>query len=221
MFQNIHPSWKDFLISQTTQPYFIELVSKVSLAYKNNQCYPQPQDILRLLKIVSFNDIKVVILGQDPYHQPNQANGLSFSVNHGVKLPPSLKNIFVELENDLGIILQNGDLTKWVRSGVFLLNTVLTVQKDQPFSHANFNWQEFTDNLIKYIDNYHNNVIFVLWGKKAQAKINLINDQKHLILMGVHPSPLGAHYGFFNQKYFSKINEYLIKHNKKPIDWQL
>lgn len=112
MFQNIHPSWKDFLISQTTQPYFIELVSKVSLAYKNNQCYPQPQDILRLLKIVSFNDIKVVILGQDPYYQPNQANGLAFGVNQGVKLPPSLKNIFVELENDLGIIVQNGDLTK-------------------------------------------------------------------------------------------------------------
>lgn len=221
MLKNIHSSWKKFIIGEINQQYFQELTEKLKVTYQTTECYPAVSEILRVLKLVNFNELKVVILGQDPYHQPGQADGLAFSVPRDTKIPPSLKNIFLELNNDLQIVNSHGDLTKWAQQGVLLLNTVLTVEKNRPLAHINFNWQQFTDNLIKYVDKNLKNVIFILWGKKAQTKISLINEDKHLILKGSHPSPLGAHYGFFNQNYFSSVNEYLIKNHKKAIDWQL
>lgn len=187
---------------------------------------PNYYDWFKALKLTPFESIKAVILGQDPYHGLDQnklqANGLAFSVNSGQKIPPSLNNILIELEDDLGIKRpKGGDLTKWAQEGVLLLNSVLTVEIDKPGSHYNLGWEEFTDGIIKDISDNKNNVVFILWGKKAQTKETLIDPKKHLILKSSHPSPYSSNYGFFGSKPFSKTNEYLIKNSIKPIDWKL
>lgn len=222
MFKNIHPSWMGFFKNEIKEQYFQELVNNVKNAYLNNECYPSVKDIFRLFKIVNFDDIKVVILGQDPYHQPGQANGLAFAVNSSIKLPPSLKNIYQELLNDLQINnFNNGDLSQWAMQGVFLLNTILTVQRSKPLSHQKFGWEIFTNKVIQYIISNHKNIIFVLWGSKAQSKIDMIDENRHFIIKSVHPSPLSAYQGFFNGRYFSNINKYLVEHNQTEIDWEI
>jgi len=189
----------------------------------NNQTfYPKQDDIFNAFKYTPFENIKVVILGQDPYHGKNQAHGLAFSVQHGVELPPSLKNIYKELSSDLNITApKDGNLTSWAKSGVFLLNTVLTVRAGEAHSHQNQGWEEFTDEVIKTISEDMENIVFILWGKPAQKKTSLIDEKKHLILKSAHPSPLSSYRGFFGSRPFSRTNEYLIKKNITPVDWEL
>lgn len=183
---------------------------------------PQKEDVFRALDLVPPSDVKVVIVGQDPYHGKDQANGLAFSVNKGLPLPPSLKNIYEELESDLDIWTpRHGDLTRWAKQGVLLLNSVLTVYENQPASHYLFGWEMFTDQIIRELSKNHSNIVFVLWGKKAQSKRLLIDSTKHLIIESAHPSPLSASKGFFGSKPFSKINKYLKEIGKHPIDWRL
>ena len=184
--------------------------------------YPKDSDIFNAFKYTSFENIKVVILGQDPYHGKNQADGLAFSVQHGVELPPSLKNIYKELSSDLNITApKHGNLTSWAKSGVFLLNTILTVREGEAHSHQKHGWEEFTDEVIKIISEDMENIVFILWGKPAQKKTSLIDENKHLILKSAHPSPLSSYRGFFGSRPFSRTNEYLIKENITPVDWEL
>ncbi len=185
--------------------------------------YPQSKQIFNALNITPLDHVKVVILGQDPYHGPNQANGLSFSVQRGVALPPSLRNIFHELNTDLGVpISRHGDLTKWAEQGVLLLNSVLTVEAGQPTSHQKQGWEEFTDAVIDVLNEQREHIVFILWGAYAQRKGQRINREKHLVLTAAHPSPLAANRGgFFGCKVFSKTNQYLKQHGIEPIDWQL
>lgn len=190
--------------------------------YDSEVVYPSKEDIFRALKLTSFNDVKVVVVGQDPYHGEGEANGLSFSVSKGIRIPPSLKNIFKELHDDLGIeIPDNGDLTKWAREGVLMLNAVLTVLKDKPASHKNLGWEKFTDYVIKTLNLKETPVVFILWGNFAKEKSALITNKKHLVITSVHPSPFSARNGFFGSKPFSKTNDFLINNNIKPIDWKL
>ena len=183
--------------------------------------FPSLSNVFKALELVKYNEVKVLILGQDPYHGLGQANGLAFSVPSGIEIPPSLKNIFLELNSDLNIPLPlDGDLTRWARQGVLLLNTVLTVEKGQPNSHINLGWGEFTDRVIVKLSE-KGNVVFVLWGKSAQSKINLINENRNMILLAPHPSPLSAHRGFFGCKHFSKINLFLNQTGLEIIDWHL
>lgn len=191
--------------------------------YKNHVVYPDMYDLFNCFKFTPVDNLKVVILGQDPYHEPNQAHGLCFSVKNGVKLPPSLKNIYKEMESDLGIVQpQNfGDLTKWAKQGVLLLNTTLSVRAHLANSHSKCGWAWFTDSVIKIISQNCKDVVFILWGGNARSKVPLIDQQKHLILQCAHPSPLSAYNGFFGCKFFSKTNEYLIKRGKQPVDWDL
>lgn len=182
---------------------------------------PKKDQIFRALDLTPLHSVKVIILGQDPYHGENQANGLAFSVNKNMKIPPSLKNIFYELQDDLGIENTDGDLTKWAQQGVLLLNTVLTTLKDKPGAHFNKGWEKYTDTIIKQVNDEREKVIFVLWGKKAQEKESLINVEKHYILKSSHPSPFSANDTFFGSKPFSKINEILKSNNLIEIDWKL
>ena len=183
--------------------------------------YPKGSQIFAAFEHCPFQKVKVVILGQDPYHGPGQANGLCFSVNRNMRLPPSLKNIFKELNLDQGIpIPSHGDLSKWAREGVLLLNSVLTVFPNEAGSHQHIGWQNFTDNVIEKLSRTKEHLVFILWGSYAQQKINLIDTRKHLILKSVHPSPLSAHRGFFNNKHFSKANAYLVEHHMHAVDWQ-
>lgn len=190
--------------------------------YKTKIIYPKQENIFNALKLTPYENVKVVIVGQDPYHGENEAHGLSFSVLDGVKLPPSLKNIYKELDNDLGIKPSlSGNLTNWSKEGVLLLNASLTVIKDHPNSHKDIGWQKLTDYIIKIINLKEEPVVFILWGKYAQTKKILITNQNHLIIESSHPSPFSAHQGFFGSKPFSKTNKFLIKNKKKPINWQL
>lgn len=190
--------------------------------YSEHVVYPDMYDLYNCFRYTPLNQIKAVILGQDPYHEPNQAHGLCFSVRRGVRLPPSLQNIYKEIESDLGICEPNcGDLTKWAEQGVLLLNTTLTVREHQANSHSQCGWAWFTDSVIKLISDSTQNVVFILWGGNARSKTPLIDKSKHLILQCAHPSPLSAYNGFFGCKHFSKTNEYLIEHGKQPIDWNL
>ena len=212
-------TWQEVLEDEFKKDYFVELKRKVDEAYKTCVVYPEYKNIFKCFKMTQLKNVKVVILGQDPYHQPGQANGLCFSVNEGVKLPPSLKNIYTEIENDLGIQMKNsGNLECWARQGVFLLNTILTVKDSSPLSFQNMGWERFTLEMIKVLNEDDHPKVFLLWGSKAWEKEQYITNKNHLVLKSVHPSPLSAYRGFLGCKHFSKCNEYLISKGLTPIN---
>ena len=211
--------WDVVLKEEYEKNYFKNIAMFINKEYKEKIVYPPKRDILRALKLTDYNDVKVVILGQDPYHGENEANGLSFSVNEGIKLPPSLKNIYKELYDDLGITKTTGDLTSWANQGVLLLNSVLTVLKDTPTSHSKIGWQEYTDAIIKKLNEREKPIVFILWGNYARSKKNLITNKRHYIVESPHPSPFSANSGFFGSRPFSKTNEFLKKNNIKEIEW--
>lgn len=211
--------WDVVLKEEYEKNYFKNIAMFINKEYKEKIVYPPKKDILRALKLTDYNDVKVVILGQDPYHGENEANGLSFSVNEGIKLPPSLKNIYKELYDDLGITKTTGDLTSWANQGVLLLNSVLTVLKDTPTSHSKIGWQEYTDAIIKKLNEREKPIVFILWGNYARSKKNLITNKRHYIIESTHPSPFSANSGFFGSRPFSKTNEFLKKNNIKEIEW--
>ena len=214
--------WKDLLDDEFNKEYYQTLRSFLTTEYRTRTIYPDKYDIFNALHFTPYKDIKVVILGQDPYHGPGQAHGLSFSVNPGIKIPPSLLNIYKELNSDLGCYIpNNGYLKKWADQGVLLLNTSLTVRAGAANSHKNIGWEVFTDKIISLVNEKEDPVVFLLWGNNAIKKKNLITNKKHLILTSVHPSPLSASRGFLGSKPFSKINNFLISVNKKAIDWQI
>jgi uracil-DNA glycosylase len=220
----IHPSWKEVLKDEFSKPYFQQIVTflKTEKALQKT-IYPPGTLIFNAFNQTPFDKVKVVIIGQDPYHGPNQAHGLSFSVQNGIKPPPSLVNIFKEIQKDIGIDMPvgYGNLTSWAQQGVLLLNAALTVRAGEPFSHAKYGWAEFTDAVIQTISDKKENVVFLLWGKFAQEKQALIDETKHHVLKAAHPSPFSADKGFFGSKHFSKTNELLMKDGLAPIDWKL
>lgn len=217
----IEKSWKEILKDEFLSPYFDELKKKLIKAKQSGEVYPPGSLIFNAFNLTPFDDVKVVILGQDPYHGKNQAMGLSFSVPNGVRIPPSLQNIYKEIYTDLNIKEPNsGDLTYWAKQGVLLLNSTLSVQANLANSHSKFGWQRFSDSVIKQISDKKENIVFMLWGNFAIQKASLIDDKKHLVLKAAHPSPL-ARGAFFGCKHFSKANEYLIQHDKAPVDWDL
>ena len=219
----IDASWKEVLKNEFSKSYFEQIPQHIKTEKSQGKTiYPPGSLIFNAFNTTPFNKIKVVILGQDPYHGAGQAHGLCFSVQNGVAPPPSLLNIFKELQDDIGITIPNhGNLTHWAQQGVFLLNASLTVRAGEPMSHSKIGWAEFTDTVIKKISELKKNVVFLLWGKFAQEKRVLIDETKHLILRSVHPSPLSAYAGFFGCKHFSKTNEYLVKQGIDPIDWKI
>ncbi|MHB9147642.1 MAG: uracil-DNA glycosylase [Candidatus Amoebophilus sp.] len=217
---NIAPSWKPYLKEEFNKPYFEQLAAFVKAEYKSNTIYPPAKQIFNAFELCSFDNTKVVILGQDPYHGFKQANGLSFSVSKEVRMPPSLVNIFKEIERDLGHSAPtNGDLTRWAQQGVLLLNATLTVREKQPGSHQNKGWETFTDTIISILSQHKQHLVFMLWGNYAQKKEVLIDTSKHLVLKSAHPSPYAADRGFFGNKHFSKANAYLVEHGLTPINW--
>ena len=216
----IEESWKKELHDEWSKDYFVRLTNFVRNEYATKQIFPPGRQIFAAFNATPFNEVKVVILGQDPYHDVGQANGLCFSVNDGIQFPPSLRNIFQEIHNDIGSpIPQRGDLTRWAKQGVLLLNATLTVEAHKAASHQRQGWEQFTDEVISHLSQHRRNVVFILWGSYAISKRTLINPDKHLILTSVHPSPLSAYRGFFGNKHFSKANNYLIEHGKTPITW--
>lgn len=216
----IEESWKEVLSTTFDQPYFQNLVAFVKDEYSKGKVFPPGKDIFNAFEFCPVDQVKVVILGQDPYHGDGQAHGLSFSVKPGVPFPPSLMNIFKEIKSDLGKDMPpNGDLSRWAKQGVFLLNATLTVGAHQAGSHQKKGWEEFTDSVIRTISQERQDVVFLLWGAYAQKKADLIDSTKHLILKAPHPSPLSAHRGFLGCKHFSKANEYLISKGLDPIVW--
>lgn len=212
-------NWTEILEPIKNTEYFETLWRKVNEEYAAENCFPPKEQIFRALDLTSFEDVRVVIIGQDPYHNDDQANGLCFSVSENVSAPPSLKNIFKELKDDLGIDRSKKELDDWARQGVLLLNATLTVKAHTPNSHKNLGWEKFTNFIIKEISDRRENVVFVLWGGFAQKKEELINPSKHLIIKSVHPSPLSVYRGFYGSKPFSRINNYLKSNNKKTISW--
>ena len=214
--------WDTVLDSEYHKEYFANIVKFVNTVYKEKTIFPPKGRILSALDITDYNDVKVVILGQDPYHGIGEANGLAFSVNDGVKIPPSLKNIYKELHDDLGVEIPNtGNLESWAKEGVLLLNSVLTVEKDKPASHKNIGWETFTDSIIKKLNERDKPIVFILWGNFAKSKKELITNPKHLVLTSSHPSPFSVNYGFFGSKPFSKTNEFLRRNGIKEIDWTI
>lgn len=222
MSEILKNDWKNYLESEFHKDYYIKLRKFLVNEYNSKVIYPNMYDLFNALHFTPYKNVKVVILGQDPYHGPNQAHGLSFSVNPGVKAPPSLINIFKELHTDLGCYIpNNGYLKKWADQGVLLLNTVLTVRAGEANSHKNKGWEEFTNQVIKALNEKETSVVFILWGNNAISKSSLITNSKHLIIKSVHPSPLSAARGFLGSKPFSKTNNFLISTNQTPIDWQI
>ncbi len=220
----IDSTWKEVLKEEFAKPYFEQIANFLKTEKATGKIiYPAGVNIFNAFNTTPFNKVKVVILGQDPYHGKGQAHGLSFSVLSGVKIPPSLQNIFKEIKSDIGTenFFNAGDLTSWAEQGVLLLNAALTVRDGEPMSHAKFGWAQFTDAVIRIISDKKENVVFLLWGKFAQDKQVLINTDCHYILKAAHPSPLSAHNGFFGCKHFSKTNDILIKHGENPINWKL
>jgi len=218
----IRNSWQDVLAEEFQKPYYRNLHEFLKEEYANQKIHPDMYHIFEALQITPYEDVKVVILGQDPYHGPNQAHGLSFSVQPGVKVPPSLQNIYKELQSDLGVPpVNHGYLESWAKQGVLLLNTVLTVREGQAYSHRGKGWERLTDKVIEKLNERQDPVVFILWGKPAQKKISMIDTSKHVIIKSVHPSPLSANRGFFGSQPFSKTNNALIALGKTPIDWQL
>jgi uracil-DNA glycosylase len=219
----IEDSWKEVLKEEFTKDYFLQIVTFIKTEKAGGKIiYPPGPLIFNAFEKTPFNEVKVVLLGQDPYHNPGQAQGLSFSVPAGVTKPPSLINIFKELQQDLGIIPPvNGNLEKWARQGVLLLNASLTVRKNEPSSHSKIGWIEFTDAVIRKISDEKKGVVFLLWGRFAQDKQGLIDETKHHVLKAAHPSPFSAEKGFFGCRHFSKTNEFLVQEGLSPIDWKL
>ena len=216
----IETGWKKALASEFKKPYFEELGDFLHDEYDNETVYPPMKSVFRAFDLCPYDDVKVVIIGQDPYHGPKQANGLSFSVGKNVAVPPSLQNIYKEIQSDLGLsIPKNGDLTYLAEQGVLLLNATLTVRANEPGSHQGHGWETFTDAVIQTLSDKKENLVFILWGKFAEGKGSKIDSEKHLILTSAHPSPFSAHHGFFGSRHFSKTNEYLKTHAKKPIEW--
>ncbi|NEM97505.1 uracil-DNA glycosylase [Pontibacter burrus] len=216
----IEESWQNVLQDEFEKPYFKDLVAFVKDEYKSEKVYPPGNLIFHAFEMCPFEDVKVVILGQDPYHGPNQANGLAFSVRDGIRTPPSLINIFKEIKSDLGKDLPpTGNLERWAQQGVLLLNATLTVRAGQAGSHQKKGWEDFTDAVVRKVNELKEHVVFMLWGAYAQKKGAFIDTSKHLVLQSAHPSPFAADRGFFGNKHFSKANEYLVAHGKEPIDW--
>ena len=216
----IESSWKKLLASEFEKDYFKTLSEFVRNEYLTSTIYPKPQDMFRAFDLCPVSQVKVVIIGQDPYHGPQQANGLSFAVHENIQLPPSLKNIFKEIEQDLGIHTKpNGDLSRWAQQGVLLLNATLTVRAHTPGSHQQKGWEQFTDAVIKQLSEEKEHLVFLLWGNYAKQKGSHIDRSKHLVLEAAHPSPFSAHSGFFGCKHFSKTNEYLKEHGLTEVDW--
>ena len=219
----IHNSWKNLLKEEFRQPYFAKIKEQLLTDFQVGETiYPRGKEIFTAFNLTPVEEVKVVILGQDPYHGPNQAHGLSFSVQKGVKIPPSLQNIYKELQQDIGFkIPSHGNLSSWASQGVLLLNAILTVKKGQPASHRKIGWEQFTNAVIEKLSNQQKQLVFLLWGNFAKSKLPLINSNNgHLILTAAHPSPFSAHNGFFGTKHFSKTNDFLKKHNKKSINWE-
>jgi uracil-DNA glycosylase len=222
MLSKIDSSWLNVFETEFQKEYYTELIKVLALEYQQKTIYPPKKQIFNAFRYFPLNQTKVVIIGQDPYHGQDQAHGLSFSVNNGVPIPPSLKNIFKELYSDTTIIPPiNGNLETWAKQGVLLLNSTLTVQSKTPNSHQQFGWGNFTDSIISNISSQNKHVVFILWGASAQKKKCLIDDSKHLILESSHPSPFSAHKGFLGSKPFTKINDFLINNCIEPIDWKL
>lgn len=215
-------NFKEIIEEESKKEYFKELQSFVDEEYKNKTVFPERKNIFASLETTPYDKVKVVIIGQDPYHGEGEAHGLSFSVNPGIKIPPSLKNIYKELNSEYGCYIpNNGYLKKWAEQGVLLLNAVLTVEKDKPASHQGKGWETFTDRIIEEIDKKDDPVVFLLWGNFAKSKKVLLNNSKHLVLESPHPSPFSARHGFFGNNHFKLANEYLAKNGVKPIDWQI
>ena len=212
-------TWTEILAPIKNTEYFETLWQNVEEEYATTKCFPPKNQIFRAIELTPFDEVEVVIIGQDPYHNDFQANGLCFSVSEQVKAPPSLKNIFTELKDDLGIVKTNNELDSWARQGVLLLNATLTVRAHEPNSHKDLGWEKFTDFIIKEISDKKENVVFVWWGAFAQKKASLIDETKHFIIQSAHPSPFSVYRGFYGSKPFSKINDYLKLKGKKPIDW--
>ncbi|MBU6388317.1 uracil-DNA glycosylase [Patescibacteria group bacterium] len=217
----IDPSWAQHLSGEFEKEYFAELTRFVKKEYTKGKVYPHPKNIFRAFDLCPFEKVKVVILGQDPYHGTGQANGLAFAVDADTRVPPSLQNIFKEIESDLGkpLVHTDGDLSRWATQGVLLLNATLTVRAHTAGSHQEKGWEQFTDAVIRALSEERANLVFMLWGNYAKAKGAHIDRTKHLVLEAPHPSPFSAASGFFGCKHFSKANEYLISHNETPIDW--
>lgn len=219
---NIGNSWDEVLKGEFDKEYYQKLRLFLINEYRNHTVYPDMHDIFNAFKATPYENVKVVIIGQDPYHEPGQAHGMAFSVKKGVKTPPSLVNIYRELEDDLGIKpVSHGYLMKWAEQGVLLMNTCLTVREHQANSHRNHGWEQFTDHVVSVLNKREKPIVFILWGANAKARASLITGSQHLILTGAHPSPLSAYNGFYGGKYFSKANEFLTEAGEGPVDWQL
>lgn len=222
MAAEFNNDWDDLLKDEFEKEYYLNLRKFLINEYKTQKIHPSMYDIFNALKFTPYKDVKVVILGQDPYHGPNQAHGFSFSVKPGVQTPPSLRNMFKELNSDLGCFIpNNGFLEAWAKQGILLLNTVLTVREGQANSHKGKGWEIFTDRIIELLNKREEPIVFILWGRNAISKEALITNPIHKIIKSVHPSPLSATRGFFGSKPFSKTNDFLISINKEPIDWQI
>jgi uracil-DNA glycosylase len=216
----IEPSWKMQLQAEFEKPYFVQLAAFVRGEYQTQTIYPKPKDLFRAFDICPFEQVKVVIVGQDPYHGPGQANGLCFAVPSGVRTPPSLANIFTEIEQDIGhSISHDGDLTRWATQGVLLLNSTLTVRGGSAGSHQHKGWEEFTDVAIAQLAQNREHLVFMLWGNYAKQKGKVVDTKRHCVLTAAHPSPFAAHSGFFGCRHFSSANTYLLAHGKEPIKW--
>ena len=218
----ITKQWDKLLEQEYKQDYFINMLKSLQKEYANKTIFPSKKEVFKALRLTNYSDIKAVIIGQDPYHGEGEAEGLSFSVKDGIRKPPSLKNIFKELHDDLGYEEpESGSLVKWAQEGVLLLNSVLTVEKDKPLSHKKFDWERFTDAIIKIINEKETPVVFILWGNFARSKKALITNPIHYVIESPHPSPFSARYGFFGSKPFSKTNNFLIKNKISPINFKL
>ncbi len=216
----IEPTWKQHLADEFDKPYFVALTQKVRAEYGRTTVYPPASEIFSAFNLTPFSAVKVVIIGQDPYHGPGQANGMCFSVRAGIQMPPSLVNIFKEISAETGAPLPpNGDLTRWARQGVLLLNSSLTVVAHQPKSHSNIGWEKFTDRVVHELAEHKSGLVFMLWGADAARKGAFIDRNKHLVLTSPHPSPLSAYRGFLGNNHFTLANNYLLAHNQEPIAW--
>ena len=218
----IENGWNEYLKEEFSKPYYKELYSFVKNAYATEVVYPPSEDLFSALEVTDINDVKILLLGQDPYHEVGQAHGMSFSVRPGVKTPPSLRNMYKELADELGLYIpNNGYLMKWAEQGVLLMNTVLTVKEGCANSHKDKGWEQFTDAVIKAVNKQDRPIVYFLWGSNARSKKKLITNPKHLVLETVHPSPLSAYNGFFGCGHFKRANEFLEANGIKPIDWQI
>lgn len=214
--------WSKVLDEEKEKPYFKDLEIRIMNEYKSHSVFPKQDQIFRALMLTPYENVKVVIIGQDPYYQPGQANGLSFSVERGQPIPKSLQNIYKELSSDLHVLKPtHGDLTSWAEQGVLLLNNVLTVRSGKPNSHRGYGWETFTDRIIYELNNHPYPLVFLLWGNEAKRKAGLVDRERHNVLTSPHPSPLSAHLGFFGNHHFSKANEFLVRTSRTPIDWKI